>query len=288
MDLAAAIEAYRTHTYRSDPSRRLRSVGDALAFVEQRGFVMLWPLRDLEMPSLWCAAAGDRPVADAHDDPGHITWGWKDEMLDQRRWYYGKLLRGKATVVALRELPHFYALSPRLADLDDYRQAYHDGQLSHEARRVADVLLREGAQDTIELRQKSGLSGSAHKSRFNRALIELQRGLWILPVGIARTGGWRYAFRYELFDRWFPDVSSRAAMLSDSAARSHLAERYLASLGAASTRAVTKTFGWSTGDSESALSALVQRGDLLKHPDLGWIHKNVLAFQASGGAIAED
>ena len=49
------------------------------------------------MPSLWTAVAGDRPVADAHDDPGHITWGWKDRSLDKKIWYYGKILRRKAT-----------------------------------------------------------------------------------------------------------------------------------------------------------------------------------------------
>ncbi|MFA9406550.1 MAG: hypothetical protein ACERKX_12120, partial [Anaerolineales bacterium] len=78
------IQSYRRGTYRINPKLRLSSVEDALEHVDERGFVMLWPIKGIEMPSLWTAVAGDKPVANEHDDPGHITWGWKDQMLDQR------------------------------------------------------------------------------------------------------------------------------------------------------------------------------------------------------------
>ncbi len=63
------------------------------------------------MPSLWTAVAGDRPVADKHDDPGHITWGWKYKALGKKIWYYAKTLRKKATMISLEIAPYFYALS---------------------------------------------------------------------------------------------------------------------------------------------------------------------------------
>ena len=53
------------------------------------------------MPSLWVAVAGDRPVPDEHDDPGHVTWGWKDGLLGKRRWYYGRVLRKRNTFISL-------------------------------------------------------------------------------------------------------------------------------------------------------------------------------------------
>ena len=28
------------------------------------------------------------------------TWGWKDEALDKKWWYYGKLIRDKATLIS--------------------------------------------------------------------------------------------------------------------------------------------------------------------------------------------
>jgi hypothetical protein len=108
---AAQLKAYRAQTYHLKPARRLKSEDDALRFVNERGFVYFWPIKGVELPSLWAAVAGDRPVADAHDDPGHVTWGWKDRLLGTKQWFYAKVLRGRATMIALKTLPYFYALS---------------------------------------------------------------------------------------------------------------------------------------------------------------------------------
>ena len=77
------IEAYRRTTFRSAPGKRVKTKEQAIQFVNERGFVHFWPIKDALLPSLWVAVAGDRPVANAHDDPGHVTWGWKDAMLDK-------------------------------------------------------------------------------------------------------------------------------------------------------------------------------------------------------------
>ena len=264
------ILSYRRGTYRINPKLWLSSVEDALKHVDERGFVMLWPIKDMEMPSLWAAVAGDKPVANEHDDPGHITWGWKDQMLDQRRWYYGKLLRGKATFVSFQVLPFFYALAPRLADLDDYREAYHAGHLTHEAKAIADVLLKRGFQNSVGLRQLTQMTARSSKSRFNRALTDLQRGLWILPIGIAEAGSWRYAFIYELFDRWFPDVSEQARGISLRQARAELVKCYLRSVGVSESREIAKLFRWETDNTFQALADLETAGDALCLSDDRW------------------
>jgi len=72
----------------------VRTKEQAIAYVEERGFVYFWPIKGVMMPSLWQAVAGDRPVASEHDDPGHVTWGWKDGLLGERLWYYAKVLAG--------------------------------------------------------------------------------------------------------------------------------------------------------------------------------------------------
>ena len=154
------LQSYRNQTYRLLPGAALASKEDAVAYLDERGFMFFWPIRGVDLPSLWTATAGDRPVAAEHDDPGHVTWGWKDDLLDKRRWYYGKLLRRKATFVSLEMLPFFYALSPRVAELDDYRLAYEEGKLTREARVLADVLLKHGAQHTIDLRRLAHMSAS--------------------------------------------------------------------------------------------------------------------------------
>lgn len=251
-----ALKAYRAQTYRTAPGARIQSLEEALEFVEARGFVTLWPIQSIDLPSLWTAVAGDRPVANEHDDPGHITWGWKDEMLDKRQWYYGKLLRGKATVVSLEVVPFFYALSDRVAEVDDYRLAYEDGHLTYEAYRVADALLRNGPQHTIQLRKLAHLSASQSKSRFNKALTDLQRGLWVVPIGVAEAGAWRYAFIYELFDRWFADVAAQARPITLADARAELARRYLDSVGISAAQDIGRLFRWRLKETEKALQKL--------------------------------
>jgi len=100
----------------------------------------------IDLPSLWVAVAGNRVVADKHDDPGHITWGWKDNALGKQIWYYAKILRGKATMVSLEVAPYFYALSENYGSPEeDYLLAYEEGRLTQAARQVYEALLKEGA-----------------------------------------------------------------------------------------------------------------------------------------------
>jgi len=59
--------------------------------------IFFWLIKDFPFPSLWFAVAKDRPVT--YEDTRNVTWGWKDEALGKRIWYYGKLLRRKSTLV---------------------------------------------------------------------------------------------------------------------------------------------------------------------------------------------
>jgi hypothetical protein len=268
-----ALQKYRAQTFRLLPDLKLTRMEDALAFVEQRGFVFLWPIKGIDLPSLWTAVAGDRPVANEHDDPGHITWRWKDAMLDKQRWYYGKLLRGKATLVSLEVLPYFYSLSERVADLDDYRLLYDEGRLTHEAFSVAEALLKHGPQHTVNLRRLAHLSATSAKTRFDKALTDLQRGLWIVPIGVAEAGAWRYAFTYELFERWFPEVAEHAQGISRAEARVHLAGLYLDSVGAAERSSIGKLFHWPVKQVRDTLSQLAHEGRAILLNDGRWASK---------------
>lgn len=254
------LKAYRAHTFHLTAARRLRSAQDALAFVEERGFVFFWPIGGIDLPSLWKATAGDRPVASNHDDPGHASWGWKDELLSEQCWYYGKLLRGKSTIVSLRVLPFFYAMSERVGDLDDYLPSYEEGRLTREAKVVADLLRTRGALDTVGLRRLAHLSSEAAKARFDKAITDLQKGLWIVPIGVAEAGAWRYAFVYELFDHWFPDVGEQARLISRKQAQAHLAGLYLDAVGAAEPRALVSLFRWERPEVDGCLEALAETG----------------------------
>lgn len=254
------IKAYRHKTYRLDPKDRLRSKAQAIEFVNQRGFIFFWPIQDVVLPSLWAAAAGDRPVPNEHDDPGHVTWGWKDELLDKKVWYYARVLRRRNTIISLESLPYFYALSPNYGEPEiDYLEQYESGAMTQEARLIFEALLKEGPLDSISLRKAARLSSPESTSRFNRALDTLQGEYKVLPVGIAEAGAWRYSFIYELTHRYFPELQEQARPISERTARQFLLRQYLLSVGAVTLRDIQRVFTWRAEDLERTIRTLVQQ-----------------------------
>ena len=259
------IEAYRSKTYRISASKRVKTREEAIQFVDQRGFIFFWPIKDIVLPSLWVSVAGDRPVADAHDDPGHVTWGWKDGLLGARRWYYAKVLRKKSTIISLEAAPYFYALSENYgAPEEDYLVQYMQGRLTQEAKAVYETLLEEGPLDTITLRRAAYLSSKESGSRFNRALADLQANFKIIPVGTSQAGGWRYSFIYELVHRYYPDLLEKARLIQEDEARQELVRHYFHSVGAGARRDVVKIFRWSPSQLDRTLDKLVASGDIVR------------------------
>jgi hypothetical protein len=255
------LAAYRAETYHLRPDLRVTTREQAIDFVNQRGFVHFWPIKGVLLPSLWAAVAGERPVPNEHDDPGHVTWGWKDELLGARRWYYAKVLRKKATFIAQDVVPYFYALSENYGQPEqDYLLQYQEGRMTFEVKTVYETLLAEGPLDSISLRKLARLGSRESESRFNRALALLQADFKILPVGVAQAGAWKYTFVYDLVHRFYPNLPEQARSMRQADARRRLVELYLQSVGAAPEKAVASLFGWSKGDAEAAMEALAADG----------------------------
>lgn len=253
------IQSYRQKTYRLDPDRHLKTKEQAIEFVNERGFIHFWPIQGALLPSLWAATVGDRPVPNDHDDPGHITWSWKDELLDKKVWYYARLLKKRNSIISLDFVPNFYALSPNYGDPEnDYLDQYQAGLMTLETKLVYEALLKEGSLDTISLRKAARLSNPESTSRFNRALDTLQYEFKALPVGIAEVGAWKYSFIYDLTHRFYPDLPEKARPISESAARQNILRRYLRSVGAASMRDILRLFGWHPEETQRAVNHLVQ------------------------------
>jgi hypothetical protein len=263
--LPKRLRAYRAQTFRTVSGRRLTRKEQAIEFVNERGFCFFWPIKDVLLPSLWAAVAGNRAVADAHDDPGHVTWGWKDSLLSERVWYYAKVLRRKSTLISLEVAPYFYALTENFGSPgEDYLLQYEQGLLSVEAKLVYETLLRDGPTHTIQLRRATGMSGKESEMRFNRALLELERDFKILPIGIAQAGAWRYSFICEIAARHYPQLPEQARDITQSQARMRLVELHLRSVGAARNADVTKLFGWKSADAERALARLAEGGAITR------------------------
>ena len=266
------LEAYRRETYRYELRDILRSKEEAIEFVNTRGFIYFWPIKGITLPSLWSAVAGDRQVADAHDDPGHVTWSWKDDLLGKDAWYYAKVLRKKATMIAFDVASYFYALSENYgAPEEDYLTIYEQGRMTQEAKVVYEAILDEGPIDTVALRRATHMTSKSSDSRFARALEYLQSDFKIAPVAVTQAGAWRYAFAYDVVARHYPHIPEAARFIPEDQARQKLTELYFRSVGAAQMRDLKLLFQWQRVEIERAVNTLAQTGIMLVCIGLGWL-----------------
>jgi hypothetical protein len=259
------IEALRDVRYYRTAALRLHTEEAARRFVDEVGYCFLFGDQGVELPTLWGAICGSRRgVPHTHDDDDlGRAWEWKDSLPSRGEVFYGKLLRGKPTLVALDVLPYFYAISPNYGDLDDYLEQYEAGQLTVEAKNVYEALLHEGAMATSRLRQVSGLAGGGPNARrFDRALAELQIELKIAKVGISDANRWGYAYVYDLFLRAFPDVPEQARRISTDEAMAYLLLRYLRNVVAVPEGAAQRLFHWEAWEWGRLLDRLAAEGRL--------------------------
>jgi len=271
------LKAYHARTFHLTPDRVLKTPEDAVRFVEERGFVYFWPVKGMPFPSLWAAVAGDRPVPNEHDDPGNITWDWKDSLLDKHVWYYGRVLRHKNAFISHRLLPSFYALSPNYGSPeDDLEEDYHEGRLTAETRQIFRTLLEKGPLDTIKLRKESHLAGQNSNTPFSRAMDQLQMDFRVLPVGVADAGSWHYAFIYDLTHRIYPNLIEQARDISEMSARCTLLLTCLLSVGIAREQDISSLFHWEPAVTHRVIEFMRKRGELvsevsLENSDDSWV-----------------
>jgi hypothetical protein len=253
----------REARYRRRMNLRVTMPEEAVEFVNDVGFCFLFPIQDVEMPSLWDAIAGRVLKVYPHHRGYEIerTWGWKDQSLDKHWWYYGKLIRSKATFASLDFLPNFYALSANYGDYEhDYLDEYREGRLTAEAKTIYEVLLKRGALDAVRLRREAHMSSDASKGRYDKALTELQVGLKVLPSGIAEAGAWRYAFIYEVLPRWLPNVAERARAITPAQARRNILAQYLRNVIACTLKDASRALGWSLAETRTTAEVLAAEG----------------------------
>lgn len=285
------VQALREHNFRRTEARRVKSPSGAERFVRDVGFCHFWPIQGFEIPNLFHAIAGRRrDVPSAHDDPDlSRCWRWKDDALGRRRWYYAKLIGRRATMVSLETLPVFYALSPNYGGEDDYVHEYEAGRLSREARAVYEAIRDGGPMDTVRLRREARLASDSAKAGFERALVELQMGMRLVPVGVAEAGAWRYAFVYDLPTRHIPELEAQAAAWSRSDARAELVARLVDNVVVASRREIARVFAvlrWTERELDGTLKRLTEGQRLFVAPVEGLSGEYFLSPSAMSSARA--
>jgi winged helix DNA-binding protein len=250
----------------------VRSARAALDFVESVGVCSTLYCFPDGVACLWEAVVGRPrprwPRRSHHDDGVGLTWRLKDELPAARRVYYGKLLRGRPVLVALDLFPAFYALARGRQRARDYTTEYDAGRLSLTAKRLMDTLVREHPQYTRELRANTFLLDPGRTREFERAMAELQQGLWVVKTEERYEP--TFSYRWDLVEAWLPERVAEGRRLTRAAALDRLLERYVAGATYASPRRLARLLGVPAAEIDAAVERLTRARKLLHTTVPGW------------------
>jgi DNA-binding Lrp family transcriptional regulator len=171
-------------------------------------------------------------------------WGWKDELAEKKRVYYGKLLVRKPTFVSMKMLPIFYATFGRAGEPDDHLEDVRAGRLSEIARRVIEFLAVNGETQTKRMRSALGITSPEGRTDYAKAIEELQRLMYVARVRAVGEGREDYNYTYDLFVRRYPETVRAAERESSADAIATLLARLLDLAGGVTEAKVTKLFDW--------------------------------------------
>ncbi|HPF88513.1 MAG TPA: hypothetical protein PK537_10735 [Candidatus Limiplasma sp.] len=163
------------------------------------------------------------PVRWHTGDPDTDPWEWRMRVLEGRSDIaYAKLFFKKSGYITADWYPYFLTVRRQNKS---FSQAYQDGTVSFEAKRIYDVISEHGAVPLHSIKLLSGLNQKEDKSRFDRALTELQMRMFITMCARqqkrSKTGeayGW-YATVFTPVEQYFSDeVFKKAASLQEAEA----------------------------------------------------------------------
>src|SRR2546428_6365815 len=191
-------------------------------------------------------------------------WGWKDELAEAKRVYYGKLLIRKPTFVSMKMLPTFYATFGRAGEADDHLDDVRAGRLSEIARRVIDFLAQNGETQTKRMRAALGITSAGGKSDYAKAIEELQRLMYVARVRAVGEGREDYNYTYGLFVRRYPETVRAAERSTSADAMTALLAHLVELAGGVTEREVAKLFEWSADRVAHVIARLEARRALLR------------------------
>jgi hypothetical protein len=200
------------------------------------------------------------PRRSHHDAGVGLTWELKDVLPARKRVYYGKLLKGRPMLVALDVFPAFHALVRGRQRARDYRLEYEAGRLSHTARRIMDAMMRERPQYTRGLRAETFMLEPARTREFERAMAELQQGLWIVKTEERYEP--TFSYRWDLLEAWLPEATAEGRRLGRDAAIDRLIARYLGGAVYSTPALLGRLFSLGRDEIRGALARLGRAGVL--------------------------
>ena len=259
---ARALEAKRARSFCHLPTRRIRSERAAVAFVDAVGVCSTFYRFPEGVACLWEAVVGRErprwPRHSHHDDGIGRTWELKDSLPARRRCYYGKLLKGRPVLVALDLFPAFYALVRGGQRARDFKAEYGAGRMSATAKRLMESFFRESPQYTRGLRADTFMLESSRTREFERAMGELQQGLWIVKTEERYDPS--FSYRWDLLERWLPEQVAEGRGLARPAALERLLARYLGGAVYSTPPRMARIFGLGATETAQAVARLARAG----------------------------
>jgi hypothetical protein len=174
----------------------VQTLAEAREFVQRVGICTILENRRDALPSLWDAvdAPDKRPGEGGWGEKMGKVWRWKNELplTYPDEIFYGKLKGGWAILCTMEHLAELY------------RQQYKPVErLSSTAQTLYEVI-RQGPIPQKELRHAVDMDAKSDKSRFDRALMELQIAFQITRINTLDEGSgpWTtFAAQYPAFMR---------------------------------------------------------------------------------------
>jgi uncharacterized protein YcaQ len=123
---------------------------------------------------------------------------------------------------------------------------------------VLEALHDRGALSTPDLRRAPAMHGADRTAEFDRAMAELQRGLWIVKVEEVYDPDFYY--RWDLLDNWLPEPLAASHDLGREVAVKRLLAAYLRGAGAAQARFLASLLDLRLAEIEAGLAALEAEG----------------------------
>jgi len=164
-------------------------------------------------------------------NPDTDPWEWRMRVLDERRDIaYAKVFFRKGGYITKEWYPYFLAARRDGMSLED---AYLDGRICQFAKRIYEAVSENGSLPLQEIKRIAGFSRE-DKSKFDRALVELQMKLYLTMCGrqtkLSKKGG-EYGWSSTVFCTaeafWGEDVFHKAAKLHVSEAVEAIREQIL-------------------------------------------------------------
>ena len=250
----------------------MRDAASALAFVQDVGFCSTFYRFPDGVPCLWEAVSGrtnPRWPRHSHHDAGvGLTWQLKDDLPAARKVYYGKVLRGRPCLVATDVFSAFYALVRGSQRAADYRMEYEAGRLTLNGKRIMDALIADHPQYTRSLRASCFMLEARQTRDFEKAMAELQQGLWLVKTEERYEPS--FSYRWDLVEAWLPRAVAAGRRLPRAAAVTRLIERHAHAAVFTRRPALRRLFGLSDDEIDAAIAALTRRGVLVETPITGW------------------